>query len=72
MGSRMSLSKLIINWWWMLFKGHLGCSSLNLIKHIFLLFLHFEKVQFHHIFREANECADYLAKLGMSSSIDFF
>lgn len=43
----------------------------NLARHMLLL-PHFQEVQFHYIFREANQSTDYLAKLGLFSSVDFF
>lgn len=49
---------------WLLKQGS------NLITHILLLLPHFEEVQFHCIFKEANQYADYLAKLDMSGSFE--
>lgn len=40
--------------------------GLNLIRQISRFLPQFEKVQFHHIFRESDQCADYLMRL------DFF
>lgn len=44
----------------------------NLARHILLVLPHFQEVQFPYLFREANQCADYLAKLGLFNSVNFF
>lgn len=42
----------------------------TLVRHILLLLHHFEEVQFKHIFRESNQCADFLAKLILHNNDD--